>query len=90
MNLVFSYTRISDVVDGTVPLNGFVFTIRKIKRPLRATVPQQVDNYIYLHIYIACIICDNCSGVFCVFLLFLIMGNIMLDTNGIPMYTKCD
>ena len=62
MNLVFSYTRISDVVDGTVPLNGFVFTIgKRKKRPLRATVPQQVDNYICLHIYIACIICDNCS-----------------------------
>ena len=73
MNLVFSYTRISDVVDGTVPLNGFVFTIRKIKRPLRATVPQQVDNYICLHIYIACIICDNCSGFFVCF--FIVLNN---------------
>lgn len=51
MNLVFSYTRISDVVDGTVPLNGFVFTIRRKKTVKSYSTSTSRQLYIppYLH-----------------------------------------
>ena len=92
MNLLFSYTRISDVVDGTVHLNGFVFTIGKRKKKTVMSYSTSASRQLYMPAYLHRMyyLWQMFSFFGAFFLLFLIMVNIMLDTNGIHMYTKCD